>query len=64
LPGIRFRRRGHSYGALIQTAKLNGIDPHGWLANALFKIAETPQNQLSELLPWNSMSDRRSLAAV
>jgi transposase len=49
---------------LIQTAKLNDVDPQAWLADVLSRIAETPQNRLSELLPWNWMSDRRSRAAA
>ena len=38
---------------LIMTAKLNDIDPQAWLADVLARIAETPQNRLAELLPWN-----------
>ena len=38
---------------LIQTAKLNDIDPQAWLADTLSKIAETPQTRLGKLLPWN-----------
>ena len=49
---------------LIQTAKLNDIDPQAWLADTLSKIAETPQTRLSKLLPWNWMSDPRSRAAA
>jgi transposase len=49
---------------LIQTAKLNEIDPQAWLADVLSRIAETPQSRLRELLPWNWMSDRRSRAAA
>src|SRR5580704_882437 len=45
---------------LIQTAKLNEIDPQAWLADTLSKIAETPQTRLGKLLPWNWMSDRMS----
>jgi hypothetical protein len=37
---------------LIQTAKLNHIDPQAWLADVLARIADTPQTQLAELLPW------------
>ena len=37
---------------LIQTAKLNDVDPQAWLADVLSRIAETPQSRLSELLPW------------
>ena len=38
---------------LIATAKLNDIDPQAWLAGVLDRIANIPQNQLYELLPWN-----------
>jgi hypothetical protein len=38
---------------LIGTAKLNDVDPQAWLAHALASIAETPQDRLHELLPWN-----------
>jgi transposase len=36
---------------LIQTAKLNNVDPQAWLADVLARIADTPQTQLTELLP-------------
>ena len=49
---------------LIQTAKLNEIDPQAWLADTLSKIADTPQTRLGKLLPWNWMSDRRPRAAA
>jgi hypothetical protein len=38
---------------LIQTAKLNSVDPQAWLADVLARIADTPQMKLAELLPWN-----------
>ena len=38
---------------LIETAKLNGIDPQAWLANVLSRIAEHKINKIDELLPWN-----------
>ena len=38
---------------LIETAKLNEVDPQAWLAHVLANIAGTPQNQLNKLLPWN-----------
>jgi transposase len=49
---------------LIQTAKLNDVDPQAWLADTLSSIAETPQSRLSELLPWNWTIDRLSRAAA
>jgi len=38
---------------LIQTAKLNGVDPRAWLADVLARIAEHQITQLAALLPWN-----------
>jgi transposase len=38
---------------LIQTAKLNNVDPQAWLADILARIADTPQTQTSGLLPSN-----------
>ena len=38
---------------LIQTARLNDVDPQAWLADVLARIADTPQTRLAELLPWN-----------
>jgi transposase len=37
---------------LIQTAKLNDIDPQAWLADVLTRIADMPLSRLGELLPW------------
>jgi hypothetical protein len=38
---------------LIQTARLNDVDPQAWLADVLARIAAHPINRLDELLPWN-----------
>ena len=38
---------------LIETAKLNDVDPQAWLACVLARIADTPLSRLPELLPWN-----------
>lgn len=39
--------------SLIQTCKLNDVDPQAWLADVLSRIAECPVSKLDELLPWN-----------
>ena len=38
---------------LIQTAKLNDVDPQAWLADVLARIADHKINDLVALLPWN-----------
>lgn len=38
---------------VIETAKLNGLDPHAYLADILDRIHEHKINRLDELLPWN-----------
>jgi len=46
-------RRAALIYTLIITAKMNDVEPEAWLADVLARIAETPQSQLHELLPWN-----------
>ena len=38
---------------LIETAKLNGIDPQAWLTDVLGRIADHSITKLEELMPWN-----------
>ena len=38
---------------LIETAKLNGVDPQAWLADVLARIADHPAKRITDLLPWN-----------
>ncbi len=37
---------------LIETAKLNGVDPQAWLTGVLARIADHKINRIDELLPW------------
>jgi transposase len=48
---------------LVQTAKLNNVDPQAWLADVLRRIADTSQTQFAELLPWNWPRRSAKLAA-
>lgn len=38
---------------LIQTARLNDVDPQAWLADVFARIPAHPQSSIQELLPWN-----------
>jgi hypothetical protein len=49
------RRAGKSAAiadTLIETAKLNGVDPQAWPTDVLSRIADHKINRLDELLPW------------
>lgn len=48
---------------LIQTAKLNDVDPQAWLADVLARIADHPATRLDELLPWNWAQRTAAIAA-
>jgi hypothetical protein len=37
---------------LIETAKLNGIDPQAWLADTLARIPDYKINRVDDLLQW------------
>ena len=37
---------------LIETAKLNAIDPHAWLADTLARIPDYKITKVDDLLPW------------
>jgi transposase len=55
-------RRAAAIYTLINTAKLNGVDPQAWLAHVLGCIADHPARHIAELLPWNWK--RASIAAA
>ena len=39
--------------SLIESAKLNGLDPQRYLADVLTRIADHPARRIDELLPWD-----------
>jgi transposase len=57
-------RRAAALYTLIETAKLNGIDPRAWLADVLERLPEHPAQRLHELLPWNWKPGQEQKAAA
>ena len=47
-------RRWAVVGSLVETAKLNGVEPYAWLRDVLNRMVDGhPQQRLDEVLPWN-----------
>ena len=38
---------------LIETAKLNDVDPRAYLADVLARLPGHPARRIDDLLPWN-----------
>jgi transposase len=57
-------RRAAALYTLIETAKLNGVDPRAWLADVLRRLPEHPAKRLHDLLPWNWNPGRVQQAAA
>ena len=49
--------------SLIETCKLNGVDPQGYLADVIGRIVQGhPNSRLDELLPWAYAAPIRAVA--
>jgi transposase len=47
---------------LIQTARLNKVDPQAWLADVLARINDHNVQRFDQLLPWNWKTAAANLA--
>ncbi len=57
---------GHRAAAvytLIETCKMNDVDPQAWLADVLARLPDHPANKVADLLPWNWKANQQSKAA-
>ena len=57
-------RRAAALYSLIETAKLNGLNPQAYIADVLARIADHPARRIAELLPWNWKPADAILAAA
>jgi transposase len=48
-----FGRGAAALYSLIESAKLNGLNPQHYLADVLARIADHPARRIAELMPWN-----------
>ena len=46
-------RRAAAIYTLIETAKLNDVDPQAWLTDVLARLQDHPARRVDELLPWS-----------
>jgi transposase len=53
---------GHRAAAvytLIETCKMNDVDPQAWLADVLARLSDHPANKVADLLPWSWKASRQ-----
>lgn len=55
-------RRAAAVYSLIETCKLNDVDPQAWLAYVLAKLPDRPANKIEELLPWHRKAAQQAAA--
>jgi hypothetical protein len=46
-------RRAAALYSLIESAKINSLNPQHYLADVLARIADHPARRIAELLPWD-----------
>ena len=56
-------KRAAAVYSLIETCKLNGVDPEAWLRDVLARIPDHKINRIAELLPWN-WQERQNAATM
>ena len=57
-------QRAALFCSLIETCKLNGVDPHAYIVDVLTKLPTAKARDLDALLPWNYRTQPQSDAVV
>ncbi|RII74130.1 transposase domain-containing protein, partial [Serratia odorifera] len=55
---LRAGQRMANILSLLETAKLNGLEPYAWLRDVLTRLPSWPNWRLNELLPYASNTFR------
>jgi transposase len=50
---VKGREAAALFYSLVETCRLNGIEPEAYLTDVIERIASHPINRIDELLPWN-----------
>ena len=57
-------QRAAAVYSLIETCKLNDVDPRAWLADVLAKLPDHPAHRVGELMPWAWKARQEAAARV
>jgi transposase len=57
-------RRAAAVYTLIESCKLNDVDPQAWLADVLARLPDHPAKRIDELLPWAWKKARQTAPAA
>jgi len=57
-------RRAAAAYTLIETCKMNDVDPQAWLAHVLAVLPDHPAKRIDELLPWEWKARQQAMSAA
>ncbi|QDM15507.1 IS66 family transposase [Tardiphaga sp. vice278] len=57
-------QRAAAIYTLIETCKMNDVDPQAWLADVLARLPDHPATRVAELLPWTWKTTQRPKTAA
>lgn len=57
-------QRAAAVYTLIETCKMNDVDPQAWLADVLARLPDHPAKRIDELLPWHWKARQQAQAAA
>ena len=55
-------RRAAAIYSLIESCKLNDVDPRAWLDDVLARLPDHPARKIDELMPWAWKAQREAVA--